>query len=112
MLDVSSNQKTQILDPINTHLQDAFSDGVGVGAVRFLEAIQKYTDLTPEQQQLVKDTFRLVVASMLVAMNVKAPLPDVVTDGTGASIFIPFIDGNDFTTKNLYVQNGLIIGVV
>jgi hypothetical protein len=110
MLSVSSDQKTTILDPIDAHLQDAFSDGVGVASTQFLAAIEKYTDLTTEQQRLVRDTFRLVVASMLVAMNMKRVLPDVITDGSGYTGLIPYVDGNDFSSRNLIVQNGLIVG--
>lgn len=111
MLNVSSDQKTQILDPIDSKLQDAFAEGVEAGSVQFLAGIQKYTDMTPEQQQLVKDTFKLVVAAMLVSMNVKKPLPDSVTNGSGFTGFIPYIDGTTFSTMNLIVQDGIIVGV-
>lgn len=109
MLSVSSSQKTTILDPLDTPLQQAFSDGVGVASVRFLEAIQKYTDLTPEQQLLVKDTFKLVVAAMLVTMNVKAPLPNVITDGGGITGTFSFQD-NLGANRQIVIQNGLIVG--
>jgi hypothetical protein len=110
-LSVTPTQKTSILDPIDTELQQAFADGVDAGSGVFLAAIQHFLDLTPEQQALTRDTFRLVVAAMLKAMNVKAPLPDPVTDGSGYSGLISYLDGSTFSNMNMIVQNGIIVGV-
>lgn len=110
MLSVTSDQKTQILDPVDTYLQAAFETGVETGATQFLAAIQRFTDLTAEQQALTRATFRLVVAAMLVAMNVKKPLPSVVTDGSGFSGTFSFQD-NFGASRQIVIQNGIVTSV-
>jgi hypothetical protein len=86
-LQVSNTQHTQILVPVDTHLENAFAEGVeyesspGVYSPS-LNKTDKYTDLANSDRSLVKDSFRQIIAAILKVLNIDKPLPPVRFTGT------------------------------
>lgn len=109
-LDITSTQKTQLLDPVDTTLQQAFLEGVKTGATQILNAIERFNELTPEQQELTRDTFRLVLAAFIKSANILGPLPSIMSNGPKFTGSFTFKNGSN-VNQTIQVQDGVIVSV-
>jgi hypothetical protein len=107
-VNVSPDQRDQILTPVDASLQEAMLNGVVSGAQQILAGIMRFNELTPEQQALTRDTFRLIIAAMIKTLNIQAPLPDVLTNGSGFSGSVGYLK-QDGSYGYLLFDNGIFV---
>lgn len=105
-LQITSEQKAQVVDAVDELLHSAFADGVevaGTPPVPVLDRMQFFKDrLTAEQQALTKDTFKLVIAALANLLNLK-PVPPGFTGEV--EVLTPS------STATFQIENGYVTGV-
>jgi hypothetical protein len=82
-LSIEDTQKTAIIDPVDTTLHNALNEGVDAPSYPLvLAATQGYAGLAGGFQAVVKNMFRVVVAALVSTLNIRGPLPTIITLGT------------------------------
>lgn len=113
-LAISPAQKTTVVDAVDTHLQNAFAEGVEVlPSTPVLDPMQFYaTRLTSPMQTQTKDTFRLVVAALIKVLGITGPLTAPAFQAGGLTTAITYKKSDGVTNGTLTFTNGILTGSV
>lgn len=115
-LNITDEQRTTIIEPIDTELQSAFDGGVASpGDATTLPRMTMYEDMTEAisptdprtGQQATKDIFRSLVAAMLTAMGIKRPFA-AGAFVTGQTVTIGYRKADGVTIGSLTFTDGIL----
>lgn len=110
-LDITSNQKTLILDPVDATIDSAFADGVQIPpSTAVLAPLTGYkTRLATAYKVLSRDSFRSVLAAFAATMGFDKP--GLGTAATPVVVPLAKITGGG-TDGSLTIVGGLIVARV
>jgi hypothetical protein len=117
-LDISSSQKTTVIDPLDAYLQSAMAEGVQVtgGTPQVLSPLKLFANLPTAIRQQTRDSYRMVFAALIKMLGIDKPLtaPSQVSGYVSGTVTIPLRRLTDVTGTqgSLTFTDGVLTGYV